>query len=97
MRDYFNSEEDAKIINRSKISQGESVKNSEIKNSLKKGDVLTQYEKDLIAGFDARWDPMKGYPNLKLQRMFYFGGMRRNIKIPLSMPHRVVVEPNPPR
>lgn len=36
-------------------------------------------------------------PNLKIDRTFYFGGIQRQLKIPLSMPHRVIIEPNPPR
>ena len=97
IREVFNNEVETPYINKSKLSIGESDRKSEIKNSMKHGDNLTNNEKDLLAGFDANWDPTQGYPNLKLERMFYFGGMRRNITVPLSMPNRVIVEPNPPR
>lgn len=47
--------------------------------------------------FDATFDPLKALPNLKIDRVFYFGGIKKKVKVPLSMPHRVIIEPNPPR
>ena len=52
---------------------------------------------DLIQCFDQNWNPSLGYPNFKVRRSYYFGGMKKKLKIPLSMPNRVIIEPNPPR
>lgn len=38
-----------------------------------------------------------GYPNFKVRRGYFFGGMKKMLRIPLSMPNRVIIEPNPPR
>ena len=48
-------------------------------------------------GYDATYDPMQRFPYLKIDSVFYFGGIKKKIKIPMSMPHRVIIEPNPPR
>ena len=58
IREMFNNEVENTYINKSKISMGESDKKSEIKNSMKRGDQMSNNEKDLLAGFDAGWDPM---------------------------------------
>lgn len=34
---------------------------------------------------------------MKFDRLFSFGGVRKMIKMPVSMPHRVIIEPNMPR
>lgn len=47
--------------------------------------------------FDQNWNPALGYPNYKISRTYFFGGMKKNLKIPISMPNRVIIEPNPPR
>ena len=47
--------------------------------------------------FDQNWNPALGFPNYKISRKYFFGGMKKNLKIPISMPNRVIVEPNPPR
>ena len=52
---------------------------------------------DLQQAFDQNWNPQLGYPNFKIPRTFFFGGMKKSLKIPISMPNRVIVEPNPPR
>ena len=36
-------------------------------------------------------------PYYKLQKKYYFGGVKRDLRVPLSMPHRVIIEANPPR
>ena len=36
-------------------------------------------------------------PYFKILRMYYYGGVKRQVWVPLSMPHRVIVEVNPPR
>lgn len=36
-------------------------------------------------------------PYFKIMRMYYYGGVKRQVWVPLSMPHRVIVEVNPPR
>lgn len=36
-------------------------------------------------------------PYFKIERSYYFGGVKRKIFVPISMPHRVIVEINPPR
>ena len=56
-----------------------------------------QAARDAKLAFDASWDPLLGYPNLKIERTFYFGGMKKQLKVPLSTPNRVIIEPNPPR
>ena len=58
IREMFNNEVENTYINKSKVSMGESDKRSEIKNSMKRGENMTNVEKDLLAGFDTGWDPM---------------------------------------
>ena len=36
-------------------------------------------------------------PCFKVNKTFYFGGMKKEVIVPLSTPDRVIVEPNPPR
>jgi len=36
-------------------------------------------------------------PFYKIEKKFYFGGVKKALLIPISMPHRVIVEANPPR
>ena len=36
-------------------------------------------------------------PFFKIAKKFYFGGVKKEVNIPISMPHRVIVEANPPR
>lgn len=45
--------------------------------------------------YNYRRDPSQTY--FKIQRTYYFGGMQKQIFIPLSTPDRVIIEPNPPR
>lgn len=52
---------------------------------------------DYQKGFDQNWNPALGFPNYKISRTFFFGGMKKELKIPISMPNRVIIEPNPPR
>ena len=52
---------------------------------------------DYQQAFDQNWNPALGFPNYKIARTFYFGGMKKELKIPISMPNRVIIEPNPPR
>ena len=59
--------------------------------------LLKPNQASFTVGFDSKWDPLKALPNLKIDRCFSFGGVRRMIKIPVSMPHRVIIEPNMPR
>ena len=40
--------------------------------------------KDLNLALDTSWDPTRGFPNLKIDRHYYFGGMRKKLKIPIS-------------
>ena len=47
--------------------------------------------------YDQNWDSAWGFPHIKIQKDFYFGGMKKGLKIPLSTPNRAIVEPNPPR
>ena len=36
-------------------------------------------------------------PYFKILKQYYYGGVKKDIWVPLSMPHRVIVEVNPPR
>ena len=36
-------------------------------------------------------------PYFKINKTFYFGGMKKEVIVPISTPDRVIVEPNPPR
>ena len=36
-------------------------------------------------------------PYFKVNKTFFFGGMKKEVIVPLSTPDRVIVEPNPPR
>ena len=47
--------------------------------------------------FDYSYKKVGDNPYFKIGRYFFFGGLRRYLKIPLSMPNRVIVEPNEPR
>ena len=37
------------------------------------------------------------FPHLKVAKWHYFGGMKRELWIPMSVPHRCIIEANPPR
>mmetsp|Transcript_38183 Transcript_38183/g.58248 ORF Transcript_38183/g.58248 Transcript_38183/m.58248 type:complete len:242 (-) Transcript_38183:790-1515(-) len=52
---------------------------------------------DYLRAFDSNYNPNMGYPNYKVERKLFFGGKEKKLKIPLSMPHRVIIEANPPR
>ena len=47
--------------------------------------------------YDWQRNPHWKMPDFKFGRQFYFGGMKKFLKIPISNPYRVIVEPNPPR
>jgi len=47
--------------------------------------------------YDWNRKPQWTCPDFKFGRQFYFGGMRKPLKVPISNPYRVIVEPNPPR
>jgi hypothetical protein len=52
---------------------------------------------DYYLQFDQNWNPSLGFPNYKIKKSFLFGGMKKSLNIPLSMPNRVIIEPNLPR
>lgn len=45
--------------------------------------------------YNYKRDPNQTY--FKIHRTYYFGGMQKQIFVPLSTPERVIIEPNPPR
>ena len=47
--------------------------------------------------FDQNWDRSYGYPYYKVYRHYYFGGMKKELPIPISTPNRIIIEPNCPR
>lgn len=47
--------------------------------------------------YDWNRNPNWKMPDFKVGRQFYFGGMKKGLKVPISNPYRVIVEPNPPR
>ena len=47
--------------------------------------------------FDHNYKRDPSIPYFKIKRTFYFGGMKKEILIPISMPNRVIIEPNAPR
>ena len=60
-------------------------------------DSAVSNKNDYLQSFDQNWNPQLGYPNYKIARTFYFGGMKKELRVPISMPNRVIIEPNPPR
>ena len=61
---------------------------------------VKEISKEHIVSVDEDFIRQKDYPNVpyhKIRKKFYFGGMKKNHWIPMSMPHRCIVEANPPR
>ena len=52
---------------------------------------------DYHQSYDPNYNPGLGFPNYKIARTFFFGGMKKQLRIPISNPNRVIIEPNPPR
>jgi hypothetical protein len=56
---------------------------------------IETYELKHAIDHNFKRDPKIAY--YKVMKTFYFGGMKKEIMIPISMPNRVIIEPNPPR
>lgn len=62
-----------------------------------------EFQKDMEIDIISELDPdfmeqdNYSYPFYKIQKTYYFGGVRKHIFIPISSPHKVIVEANPPR
>ena len=60
-----------------------------------KDDLIIQTNQELDIDF-LEYD-LHDIPFFKINRKYYFGGVKKEVLVPVSMPHRVIVEANPPR
>lgn len=52
---------------------------------------------DMKHAFDHNYKKDPSIPYYKIKKTYYFGGMKKELLIPISMPNRVIIEPNAPR